>query len=415
MSWIMIGNTIWRRGGGAAAPVPDVLFDTRSGQNITDSLLSQSAIVNYFPALNWTQASSQYSGIYTRKDIVYTGGNFTSLLIMQPTDGYASTNALRIQPFGAAQNYYVLHSSAKSIQFYIPTSVRGNFVFPDGTNYLTNWYAIILRFDGTTCYQAVYKMGASGTKASANYAGTPSSVTGSPMFYSNIGTARFANVAMYAHWDTNLSDAEINAIVDTLTMPSTLPIIYNTWDGDENHYRYFYNAIDGTQGWIGALADPRAAVSLCDDDYTRYIKYNWGRSQLYNGYTQRGVYQIPYKPDGTKGAANHMDDIEHPSSSCIHNMTHSRIDFSGCSDVTIKAIFDKSDRTYWKASIESTSHYVDAGGGYYGLWHPSELLADFIDTHAQAGHNGHIVTSLRTSGNIVTGITAIRVYKTSLI
>jgi hypothetical protein len=78
----------------------------------------------------------------------------------------------------------------------------------------------------------------------------------------------------------------------------------------------------------------------------------------------------------------------------------------------VYAVFDKSNRTLWQSSIETVNnHYIQNTDGNYTLWHPSELNEDFINTHAQSGHEYHLFCGLRTSGTDVTGITKIAVYK----
>jgi hypothetical protein len=135
---------------------------------------------------------------------------------------------------------------------------------------------------------------------------------------------------------------------------------------------------------------------------------------LFYGYTSWGNWKFPYAPTGVKLSADKTGDVEHPATGCIHNMYESWIDFSVVIDTTIKNIFNKSNRTYWKASIEIQDAYSDAGGGYYNYWHPSQLSREFIEAHAQTGHENHIFASLRTSGQAITGITAIRIYKNNV-
>jgi hypothetical protein len=112
--------------------------------------------------------------------------------------------------------------------------------------------------------------------------------------------------------------------------------------------------------------------------------------------------------------SNLTGDVEYPSTGCIHNMYESLLYFDNVNDPELKSIFDKSNRTYWKASIETEAHYIDAGGGYYGVWHPRQLVRDFILLHAQPDHSNHIYSGLRTSGHNITGITSILVYKNNL-
>jgi hypothetical protein len=402
-------------------PDEDALFDTRNGLVITDSINLENITISHFPVLNTLAGSTALTAPLTlpNKSIAYTGGSFTSIIIIQPIFDADFEPIFTYKPFGGATNGFIFYAGTHYVRFYVGSTMLASpgKVVPDPTNFTTNWYAIVSRHEsgGVNGKYQIYKMGDSASVATATSASTPDSQTGIPQLYNPYSkTVHFTRYSLFAHWNSYLSDADVAAIINTLTFPATQPEIFNTWDGDVNYFRYFHNGIDGTLGWIGSTTNPRLDNQICNDDYTEYSNFEWGRFQLINGFTRRGCYDIPHKPDGTKGVADHMDDVEYGISSCIHNMTNSYLNFSGISDATIKAIFDKSNSTYWKVSIQSEDHYVDAGGGYYGLWHPSQLTRDFITTHAQAGHENHIFASLRTSGTVITGITAIRVYKINL-
>jgi hypothetical protein len=223
--------------------------------------------------------------------------------------------------------------------------------------------------------------------------------------------------AVYA-FSRVLTNSELDDIRINNILPSDDVIVLQFNNVDDYLYDEQIDGVARYRGWIGdgniGWVDNGVTLIKPDRLWSTRDNHITGGYNLDYGFTRQGIYTIPYRTGKIKGSHSHDDDIEHLSTGCIHNMAESLLNFSSISDVTIKAIFDKSNRTYWKTSIESEDHYTDAGSGYYGLWHPTQLIRDFIDVHAQTGQENHIFTSLRTSTNTITGITSIRVYKTNL-
>lgn len=228
-----------------------------------------------------------------------------------------------------------------------------------------------------------------------------------------------------------LSDAEISDIRLNGIFPLGCDVVICPWLDSEDNIIITNGAISGFQNhWDGVKKYKGYATLTSQYEHGFYNQLNIrpptdpysvrdsllaGTYLLYKGYTRQGINVIPYKTDGTKGSwTADTDDIDYPATSVIHNMADSLFNFSGIVDATIKAIFDKSNGTYWKVSIQSEQFYIDAGGGYYGLWSAEQLTREFILTHAQAGHENHIFTGLRKSGTTITGLTQMAVYKISL-
>jgi hypothetical protein len=207
------------------------------------------------------------------------------------------------------------------------------------------------------------------------------------------------------YYTRELSDAEITAVWNGTASTNSL-ISYIAYNIGESLQFKGYDSVSNNE-WVirDATGNQPATPYMVRENLIQMA------DNLLNGYTQRGLYQIAYTPGAIKGITGLVGDIECPSTTVIHNLADSRIYCDGITDVTIKAIFDKSNTTYWKASIQAEDHYIDAGGGYYGVWHPSQLNRTFIEAHAEAGHENHIFPGLRLSGTAINGITEIAVFK----
>jgi len=390
-------------------PNPDALFDTRTGLDITDSIGGQIISISHFPFLNAINKTGLAATIAIQTDTaMVSGGAWTNILIFQSTcvnSGAITNYAIA----GSSGNRYVINFNGAQAYFYLGTTQK-NVWLP---TVLPDWYAVIFRYTGSSVGRVdIYKMGASGTKQSSTWSNASSNGV-EKNYIQLLKDVRVANIALYAHYPSYIADIDCNALVDSFTIPPATAEIFLPFGFDENVSRKFYNSITRKEMWLGGTSYT-INTNVPDLDHLRYLEKPYGKAFLTLGYSRSGSYMNCYQPNGTKGTGNYIDDIEYLTTDCIHNMANSYLNFSGIVDVTIKNIFDKSNTTYWKTSIQSQPHYVDAGGGYYGLWHPIQLQRDFIITHAHSGHENHIFASLRISGTVITGITALRVYKTNL-
>jgi hypothetical protein len=389
------------RDGGSSIPEPDALFDTRTGLNISDSIGDESITIGGFPLPE--MLSDDGAQLWHTGTAVSVPDALTAVTLFKRKTGVTEARIT----YGP-------------IIYVRTTSPTMNFTSPTANKVTSplDWTQWQLFGQTTQSDLKRYWLWnkSLGNDTIAAYGGTVSAIA----LTSNSGYTDYYHGGTFI-FNKKLSDTELADIRNNLIFPTDGSLvgglILNSVDDTAKLENYeFINRWRGRSdapydgGWATnapSYSKPTGLYAVRADDvqlsYT--LKY---------GYSRLGVYVIAYPPTGVKGAVSDPSDVEFPATDCIHNMAESRLNFSGVTDATIKAIFDKSNRTYWKASIESTDHYVDAGSGYYGLWHPTELISDFIDLHAETGHNGHILASLRTSGSVVTGITAIRVYKTSL-
>jgi len=399
---IGFGNIIIGSGsgwGGNSIPSPDALFDSRSGLNLQDSIGGQIATIGGFPML-YPEARLEATFAYYNLTISPSVdlATWTQVILARRVTGVDS------RPFLGGRNTLILiRTASPAMQMNNPNQTQ-----TQASQDWTTWHLIGYYLDTTD-----------GNKIGClwnNNFGTQT-VSTSPYTSHSTQTIRFTDsyskcyVRGFAMFNKRLSNAEIANIRTNCVYPTDGSLVVNVQCSNPDTP---YIMLDGVKRYTGSWTDNGVTATRPGTPWIYRDDHITGAYNLIYGYTRQGSYTIPYLPTKLKGDHTHVDDIEYPTENCLHNMVESRINFSGISDATIKAIFDKSNRTYWNASIETTAHYIDAGGGYYGLWHPSELLTTFIDTHAQPGHNGHILASLRTSGAVVTGITAIRVYKTSL-
>jgi hypothetical protein len=401
-------NLIGIGGGSVPLPDPDALFDTRSGLSITDSIGGETVSLKDFPIFRNTPSPTLLgTGIST---FVVPGalGDLTVINFIKPDQG--TTDYTDIKGFASVTNNYVriLHAT-KRVQFLYNSSFTPYVTFPDNGNYTSNIYMLVWIFNSVTGVLVGRIYNTSTNYVSATKTGLTATSGVAPFRIGMTAAGATCHFLMSLHYTRILSDAEITSIWDGTYASSGLVGLISFTSLEQLKSYHYFSVGDSVFEFHDA-----GGVQCVSPYYGTRITNIQAAYPLIHGYTNRATQQIAYNVSDSKGVTAGLDDIEFPASGCLWNMCDARMDCSGIADATIKAIFDKSNRTYWKTSIETTDHYVDAGGGYYGKWCSTELLPDFIDLHAQSGHNGHIITSLRTTGTTVTGITDIRVYKTSL-
>lgn len=386
---------------------PDALFDIRSGLIITDSQGGESISIKDFPYMMITEDTDGNLPPWENTYGCPESADVTAVFFVLPqqaTDNYSDIRNIA----GNTNNYIRIYNATKALVAFIDS----NFIsvaFPDAANYTTNLYMIVWTFNSLT---SVFTIRIYNT--STNYNENTRAASSLPA-YTAMGikmskTSLGADMGWlkYYYYNRTLSDAELTNVWNNTASSTSLSgysiinhgeaLLSKCWDsGGDSEF-----TVLGATGALPVLP--------------WYLRCNLSQASdnLLNGYTQRGPYQIAYKPSMVKGITAIVDDMECIYSDVIHNLADSRIYFNTITDATIKAIFDKSNSTYWNASIQSEDHYIDAGGGYYGVWHPLQLNRIFIEAHAKAGHENHIFPGLRWTSNVISGITKIAVYKTNI-
>lgn len=418
MPSIRIGKT--SIGGGSSSsswtPQYDALFDTRSGVTLIDSKAGEEITIKQFPVANYltTAGAAYYVGFSADAPVTVTG-DYTAILIarneasdtllssafLQDCNGNAKSGQVNCRS-GALYNAGQIVSSSADLNFNDSGKVVTpaepwvlSYVFDSATN------TIKCFLNGTEIDSAVDATWALGLGVGqlgwkAMFSGT--------------------NVRIFGVWiiDRKLTAAELINITDNGIWPSITPsrqyVHLNYGDVVSDRTVGSHNRHIAQFGNNGSNLIPPDPATMWTKRYDNPIF----AYPLFYGYTGWGVHKIPYSPASVKMMADPtgdiVGDIEFPASGVIHNMAESLIDFSGITDAEIKALFNKADRAYWKASIEDTDYY--ALGAY--LWHPSQLIRTFVTTHAESGHENHIFAGLRKSGNTITGITKIGIFKTNL-
>lgn len=403
-------ESISRLGGGML--IPDSYLTTRSGLSLLDSVGSANATIKKFPMVHLLTSGTAYSRFETEFNSAVTGdwtmftlykknGETESRLRFRP----AEWNMVPAPTFGATPNCNYGNP------LYFPP------VAPTVT--MTEWQLIGLKYDVSEDNVSSLWNGTLETVEQTLSQSLQVMHTGTVASYTD---AFCAGIYLY---NRLLSDAELEIIRTTGVFPTDNCLVAYPFinSGDTIWFEQFDGVarLGGNStyhGWLtsgSTILPPTAAFDTRAND--AILAYN-----LYNGFSQQGVHQIPYKPDGTKGAGGETGDIEHSVNDCIHNMADSYVDFNPANHSMnwatdadkIYAMMDKSNRTLWKASIETVNegdHYIQNGDGNYTLWHPDEMNEDFVNTHAETGHAGHVFFGLRTSGTDITGITSIARYK----
>jgi hypothetical protein len=390
----------------AVTDIPDALFDTRTGLTITDSIGGLTASLKDFIYFNHKSGTALVSR-GTTTYIPPSEGDITAVIFVKPNQSTVGSHSWG--QFGGNNSITFNHSTKNVTGTINGSSINGILTIPDPTNYITNLYMAVWKYvaSETKAYIRVYNTATNYTEKSEVAAfgvGNDSS-----LIFSQITFGGTCGLLMSLYFTSNLSDSQLTALWNG-TIPVTSLTSLVSFCGKETIRAYHYDSVEG-----GKFDFVTSGSDLMQSGYydlrTTNIQVAY---PLIYGYTKKSLNQIPYTPSLTKGTPAEVGDVEYPSTSCLWNMADCRLYFDAVTDATIKAIFDKANRTYWKASIESEDHYINAGSGYYGVWGAEQLQRDFIEIHGETDHKNHIFTSLRTSDGTVTGITAIRVYKTNL-
>jgi len=424
MGWKIIGKGVgipFRSGGGINwatywSQQLSALFDTRNGLSIIDSINGETITIKSFPVANYrtTAGSAFYTQVITNEAPITVTGDYTALFIARNENSdsiEARIGVYQINGNNKGWDYINL----KSGSLYVPTGITlmsADLYWNSIGKVVSSsepWIAAVT-YDSATNTVVSYLNGTQIDTASGQSAWALGLNTGA-LFWR--GIANYTNARFFGVWifDRKLTTAEMVEILNTGTFPAITP------SRQYIHLNYGDNVSDivlASHNRNLAFFSNNNVNTIPPDRETmwtsRYDNAVFGYPLFY-GYTRHGNFVFPYAPTGLKMMSTQDGDIEFPSSSVIHNMAESMIDFSGITDADIKKLFDKTNRTIWKSSIESTDGY--ALGAH--LWHPTQLLRDFVTTHAETGHENHIFTGVRISGTIVTGITKIAVCKNNII
>lgn len=419
MNTLKLGNLGINSGGGVSLPTPDALFDTRTGLVLSDSIGGNTANIGGFPMTFMPSTSGTDYAQYKLDMLAEAEPASWTIIGLFKTFPFTSEER-RVgfsYPFKRNLTSTCIFRTSKAATVSAPLASP---TLP--TIDWNEWQCIGFGRDNSdnTLKFIWNQIAKSATDTGATTA-NPITIIANQ----NVEYEKFYCRGIYA-FNKILTNQEITDIRLNGIFPSGADVIVSPWldteeallkvngypGGHQDHWdgvkRY-----KGTGNNTSAIArgfSNASGIRPPTDPYSVRDSLLTGAYLLYKGYSRQGVHVIPYKTDGTKGSHSHTDDIEYLASGVIHNMADSWIDFSVITDADIKALFDKSNRTYWKASIELEKFYAD--GVYY--WSPYQLTRDFIATHAQVGHENHLFASLRASGQVITGITALRIYKTNV-
>lgn len=410
------------KSGGFKPPTPDALFDTRTGLNITDSIEGLQLGVEKFPH---TLIDRAYTGVNIAWDSKYLHnptGDFAILFVVKANVANQLNAATIAGLNGLATNFIKIDVYSGNVRFLIYANNINK--FNQSYNVLTDWLADY--FLVGVSYNSVNQKITPIFRGAKTETGTAvifpqGTATVSSTFTGTDTTAFFNKIILY---NRKLSDTEINDAVNGV-IPIT-PVYFCNFGNPVGtiEYPYAKDFIDGVAGITSAWGVSTPPNNNCFNfktDNAVHAPY-----LLNYGFTQRDTHQIPYPPGGVKAIADVTGDYECPATGVIHNLANSYINGNPSNHSMnwsleadkLYALWDKSNRTIWKSSIESAFngvHYRQDNNGNYTLWHPlDELNEDYINAYAQDDHKGHIFCGLRTSGAAITGITKIAVFKNNI-
>lgn len=401
-------------GSGASFPTPDRWLDARSSLTISDSINSADATVKGFPVISMKRTAG-LSAFYTAFNTDQTGDWTVFILYKRKSGIIESRPTWRLVDYNMNPVLYVRDAPAANF--------GGDLAIPPAYP----------AFDWDEVHIAGVKM--TGANISSFWNEDLETVINTQG--DNIGYPRVAAAASYtdfyalgvfgyAHWltEAEMDNIRLNGVFPSVNCIFAYPFInaedYLWWEQFDAVARLGGGSIaEVYHGWTaaGTSYDPP------DDPFGVRLDHAACAFNLFHGFSQQGVHQFPYKPDNIKGSGGETDDIEHLPAGVIHNMANSYIDFNpnnhsmnwGTDADKVYSVFNKDNSTIWKASVKTANggvHYIANDDGNYTLWHvQDELNEDFITTHAQSGHEWHIFCGLRTSGQTITGLTSIAVYK----
>jgi hypothetical protein len=401
-------------------PDPDALYNVRSDLTITDQIRGRTLSIGYFPHMH----------LHTS---LVNSERWDSNHVNTPSDDWTVIWFCKIKSINNNYNVYLLNGGANNAIFSrnqsdntITFLLNINSLPVGNLNFVSSygeWLSDFLMFGAS--YNKTTKLA---KKICKGIVFSSASVGANEPTSSNLGmyttmTQEHNESIGCLKYNRELTDAELLLANSGIYPADSLDYLcfFNN-DKRSVYYTYERDMIDGVRGAISTLNFPvEDTIAFDYKNNSIFSKY-----LLVNGFTQRDTHQIPYLPDKTKSITPSSVDYECPSDSVIHNLASSYINGNpnnhsmdwSMDDDKLYAIWDKSNRTIWKASIETANegvHYIPDDNGNYTLWNPlDELNQDFINIHAETGHDGHIFVGLRTSGVYVTGLTQIAVYKNNL-
>jgi hypothetical protein len=408
-------------GGSSAPPDPDALFDTRTGLNITDSVGGLTLAIEKFPSA------------YFDRTIKGTNFSFKTNYLHNPTTDWAFLATVKAINNDTNSSFYIygLNGSALNyIHVYVYTNQVRMLIYLNNVNkyvglfnVLSDWYADYFLIgcsweDSTQKLTPIFRgiQTVQNTGISDPQGSTPAylSLTSNDKYY----------IKDLLFYNKKLSTPEISAAVSG-TFPSDPVYFMDFGAGSRDNWfvssRDLYDSVGGVKSVYYQLGFQNDSCYDIKNDNAIFSPF-----MLNMGYTQRDVHQIAYPPSGVKSIGDVAYDIECPPTNCIHNLAHSYINGNPTNHSMVwandadklYAVWDKSNRTIWKATIETVNsgvHYRQDNNGNYTLWCPlDELNEDFITSQAQSGHEHHIFCGLRTSGANITGLTKIAVFKVNI-
>jgi hypothetical protein len=409
-------------------PDPDYLFDTRSNLTLIDKIKGEQFKISHFPHAYLTS-----SGIYSS----WWKSNVNNV----PTESWtyafvfkASTNSTNVtinNLNGNVLNYAMIYKYSDNSVLLdtfmngVRTQAYGLISILPWSDLLNDFKLFIISWDNETqTFKRAYE-----TQIETYNPGASVPAEGST---SQVDVAKVAlpfELCSVMKFSRSFTNQEITDFASGI-VPSDSLAFMNLLNNDN---RAFDQLVDNEMFVIDPISGlPCYFTNAGDgDDHVWELKNNnqiHAPYNLFHGFTQRQTFQVPYSSAGIKLLANDSlgYDVECPADNVIHNLAASYIncnpnnmpmDYSD-DRYKIYAIWNKADRTIWKSSIETANegvHYIADENGNYTLWNPlDELNQEFIDLHAETGHDGHIFVGLRTSGVNITGITQIAVYKNNL-
>jgi hypothetical protein len=397
------------------APTPNRLINNRVKLNLQDSIASNYATIGSFPMFYFDWAAPTTAVIMQMDGVQTITGNFTYLNLMQRNTSITEARPTINNPNWSSTSLTYLRTTSP-----ITTVTNAGNINITGAD----WNAV-------QAHGCKYNSGTdqiTGFFNKQTSTGARVAAVVNPRTLSVSTNSTYNKFYSFGVWGFNkiLTNDEVDSIRLSCKYPTDCNMfMISPWTGvsDSAYYWNQYNGKTGKKWYF---------LNTGTTDRPKYSSVVWKRTNniaaaynLFYGFTRRGARTLSYNPNNTKGdSVLTQDDVEHLPSAVIWNTAEAMIDFNPTNHAMtmsqadmIFTIFDKSNRTIWKADIakyKNGQYYKPNSNGKYTQWHWKELNEDFINKYANTGYEGYIYPYLEKdiNGNI-TGIKKVAVYNTN--
>ncbi len=210
------------------------------------------------------------------------------------------------------------------------------------------------------------------------------------------------NTGNYTHNVSNLVSG-VNYYRIGATNMSVDPIYFRLDKNGVAQHEYIFSyrtlgvgSIEGTTYQFDDLITDTNAMQIYPSANTKVFTTQSGYNPFRNGYkvmwNQGGLDYLKVHPISSNGTWKNRENYQ-----ILHTVEAGKIGYHVCEYIEMpnEAIFDTTNRTYWKSSITSDPYYVGGTAGKERYFHRTWLDWSWIDQHIETAYKGQVYIRLK--------------------